>query len=181
MKKLDINKVSTTTFILFLICALVTAALAGTNYITKDKIDLLAKENEKNARNSVLSAEDYIAETVDINGEKFDYYVAKDKGNVVGYIATASAKGYGGKVEVMVGMDLTDTITSIKVLSAADETPGLGMNVTKKSFYEQFSGKKADYSEFTAVTGATISSNAVDTAVKNALTVLKAAKERQVK
>jgi Na+-translocating ferredoxin:NAD+ oxidoreductase RnfG subunit len=47
MKKLDINKVSTTTFILFFICALVTAALAGTNYITKDKIDHLAEENEK--------------------------------------------------------------------------------------------------------------------------------------
>lgn len=172
MKKIDINKVPVTTFILFLICVVVTAALAGTNYITKPKIAALEAQTQKEAMSVVLPAQSYEDATLSKDGETYTYTVAKNGNEVAGYLITTSANGYGGEIKVMVGVDTKGTITAVKVLSAADETPGLGQKVTKKDFYEKFSGKTVTDAEVDTITGATISSTAVNNAVKKAAEVL---------
>lgn len=178
MKKIDINKVPVTTFILFVICVIVTAALAGTNYITKSRIAALEEKAQQEAMVAILPADEYIPLELPSDSPAKMCYIAKTNKETVGYIATAAVKGYGGEVKVMVGVDNENTITAVKILSATDETPGLGMNITKESYYGQYSGKKADFkdSEITAVTGATISSTAAKNAVKEALLVVENAK-----
>ena len=180
MKKLDINKVWATTLILFLICVIVTAALAGTNYITAPRIAALQEQAQKDAMAVVLPAEKY--ENLNIPTDSFskECYVALKDGEIIGYIATASVSGYGGEVKVMVGIDGSDNITAVKILSASDETPGLGMNITKKDYYGQYSGKKADFKdeEIVNVTGATISSTAAKNAVKEAVLLVNYAKTK---
>ena len=66
---------------------------------------------------------------------------------------------------VMTAIDPELSIIGIKILDASGETPGLGQNVTKESFYGQFKGKG---NKINAVTGASISSKAVTDAVNEA-------------
>ncbi len=189
MKKIDfksilnINSVPMTTFILFIICVVITAALAGTNAITKNKIEALELESAKKAKETVLPADDYVEEKISYDGKNYTYSVAKDGEEIKGYLIATKTNGYGGEIEVMVGIDKAGTVTGISILSAADETPGLGANVTKKKFYSQFTGKIRDIvlkknqansenNEVEAVTGATISSTAVTNAVNDALDIL---------
>ena len=100
----------------------------------------------------------------------------------MGHIFTTSANGYGGAVKVMTGIGTDGKVIAIEVLDAADETPGLGQNAMKPSFWERFKGKSgqvkvvksgAGEDEVQALTGATITSNAVKDAVNKALTAHK--------
>ncbi len=180
MKRIDINKVWATTLILFLICVIVTAALAGTNHITAPRIAALQEQSQKDAMAVVLPADKYENLNIPTDSPSKECYAALKDGEIIGYVATASVSGYGGEVKVMVGVDISNTITAVKILSAADETPGLGMNITKKDYYGQYSGIKADFKDekIVAVTGATISSTAAKNAVKEAVLLVDYAKTK---
>ncbi len=183
MKKIDINSVGLTTAILFIICVIVTAALAGTNFLTKDKIAALNQKAEQDAMALVLPADIYTNSVIEVDSQLYSYYKAQKDGKSVGYIISTYENGYGGEIKVMVGTDLQGKITGVKIVSADDETPGLGAKVKNKSFYEQYVSKVKDIvlqknqidsskNEVKAVTGATISSTAVNKAVNKALDVI---------
>ncbi|MEE0946810.1 MAG: RnfABCDGE type electron transport complex subunit G [Acutalibacteraceae bacterium] len=183
MKKLDINKVPITTAILFIICIVVTAALAGTNYITKDRINELSIKAENDAMSMLVPADNYTDHTIEVESQFYTYYKAEKSGETTGYLITVSENGYGGEIKLMVGTDSLGKVTGVKILAADDETPGLGAKVKSKSFYGQYDGKVKDVvlqknnadsskNEVTAVTGATISSTAVNKAVNKALGVI---------
>ena len=183
-KKFSIDSIFMTTLILFLICVIITLALAGTNYATKDTIAALEEKSQNEAKQVVLKAFDH-KETelkyTDKNGAEvtvvYDTAVT-ESGEILGYVFTTSQKGYGGEIKVMTGIDVDGKITAVKILSASDETPGLGANVTKSNFYSQFKGitkgfelvknSKTAENQVVAVTGATISSTAVKGAVDQA-------------
>lgn len=183
MKKIDINRVGTTTAILFIICVIVTAALAGTNLLTKDKIAALNEKAEKDAMVLVLPADNYVENKIEVETQLYTYYKAEKDSDTVGYVISTTENGYGGEIKVMVGTDVSGKITGVKILAADDETPGLGAKVKNKSFYEQYTSKVKDIvlqknqadatkNEVKAVTGATISSTAVNKAVNKALNVI---------
>lgn len=100
--------------------------------------------------------------------------------NVIGYIVNATSNdGYGGAVQISVGITKEGALTGIEFLEIA-ETPGLGMNATNPEFKDQFKGKAAESltvsksgasadNEISAISGATITSNAVTNAVNAAL------------
>ena len=78
----------------------------------------------------------------------------------------------------MIGLDTEGTVTKIAVLSANNETPGLGQNIKKDTFLDQFIGKNGEISvvkttpadnEIQAITSATISSSAVTRTVNAAI------------
>lgn len=86
---------------------------------------------------------------------------------------TSAAKGYGGAVSVMTGINNDGEIVAIEILSH-DETPGLGANSTKPTFKDRFSGKSGmltvdknsnEGQNVQAITAATITSKAVVSAV----------------
>ena len=182
MKKFKsiINSVPGTTLILFLICVIVTAALAGTNFITKDRITKLNIQAEKDAMAEVIPASLYENGSVKVNGQLRDYVIAKNGEEILGYIVTTVAQGYGGEIKVMTGVDSNGDIINVRILAADDETPGLGAKVKNKDFYNQYIGKSSGVgvvknspaeNDIIAVTGATISSTAVNTAVNEAVAI----------
>ena len=101
-------------------------------------------------------------------------------GNVIGHIITASSDdSYGGTVKVSVGITNEGQITGVELLEISD-TPGLGMKATEPAFKDQYKDKSVEEftvtktgstsdSEINAISGATITSNAVTHAVDAAL------------
>ncbi|MGN1180242.1 MAG: RnfABCDGE type electron transport complex subunit G [Suilimivivens sp.] len=105
---------------------------------------------------------------------------AKDgSGNVLGYVLTiTSHEGYGGDITFTMGIQNDGTLNGISILSIS-ETAGLGMKaeavlkpqfVNKKvsNFTYTKSGATMD-SQIDAISGATITTNAVTTAVNGGL------------
>ena len=101
-------------------------------------------------------------------------YVPEDTGDT-GAVETrvVTVKGYGGDIEVSVGLKADGTIADLNVGGEGfAETPGLGGKATEKPFTSQFIGKSGElkYGEgIDAIAGATITSDAVMDAVNQAL------------
>ena len=143
---------------------------------------------ESEARAEVLPG---MAGGFEIKGEGsgFTYWIGYSdiaKSEPGGYIFTAEGKGYSSTIAIMVGVDVNGAITGVKILSQ-QETPGLGARIEEIRhgekypwFTRQFKGKTAsdaiivtkDGGDIDAITGATISSRAVSSAVKRGLTEL---------
>lgn len=180
MKKFDLKEVLIPTVSLFLICTIVTLLLAVTNSVTKPQIEKLQIETANKTKAAVLSVADSFSDekTVDLNGVTYTYYEGYDKDrNIVGYVFTTSAKGYGGDIVTMVGVKNDGTVSGMDFLSIS-ETAGLGMNADTDEFKNQFAGKSGEIglnkntpaeNEIQALTGATITSKAVTEAVNIAL------------
>jgi len=110
-------------------------------------------------------------------------YANDANGERIGYVVAAvSPNGYGGDISVAVGIDAkTSTITGFSVLSNS-ETAGLGARCTEDEFVSQFAGKDATSIEYVkgggaagnqidAISGATVTTNAVTEAANSALAV----------
>lgn len=92
----------------------------------------------------------------------------------IGYAFVAAGKGYGGAINILVGLEDEGTIRGITVI-AHGETPGLGAKITESFFTDRFVGVaiddvalRRDGGQIDAITGATISSRAVADAVRTA-------------
>ena len=162
--------------VLLAICIIIPLALSVTNKVTAKKIAELENENSKKNMQSLVSADDF--EKCSDGG--IEYYTAIKGGDTAAYIFTESAKGYGGDVSVMTAVKPDGTVAGVAILDVSGETPGLGQNAAKESFYSQYAGlkkgvsllkngAKAGNNEVDAVTGATITSTAVTRAVNAAL------------
>ncbi len=179
MKKLNPKDILLPVVVLFVICAGVTAILAAVNSVAEQPIAELAEQKAQQAREVVLpQAEKFEKMKIQHDGVSECFKGVKDD-KIVGYTFTASASGYGGLVEVMVGIDsASGEISGVSILSQS-ETPGLGANAVKSEFTDQFKQgakeikviKNAQPSdgEIKALTGATITSTAVTNAVNSAV------------
>ena len=120
---------------------------------------------------TVLDDAGYPAETVDECLQAVD-----ESGNVLGYVMTVTtSEGYGGDITISMGVTNDGTLNGIEILEIA-ETAGLGMKADTDEFKDQFKNKQvtqfnytkngasADY-EIDALSGATITTNAVVNAV----------------
>ena len=173
---------------LFIICAVCAGLLALTNDMTKDKIAEYAVLQEEQAKMSVApdAAGFSEAKTTNVNGTDYVYYEALDNGDaLIGYVFSATSKGYGGDLTVMVGISCEGLVTGVKP-TAISETPGLGMKAQSSDFLVQYTGKSAGIevnknepgdNEIRAITGATITSRAVTTAVNAAFEAFNTVKE----
>ena len=188
MRKINFKDVFIPVISLFIICAVMTAALAVTNSVTAGKI----AENEAQSQQESMTIVCPQAERFELLTETEDgctVYVGttSEDGlslqNIVGYAISTVANGYGGQVKVMTGIDTNGEIIGIDVYYNDDETPGLGKNTSNESFTSQFSGLSTsemivvdkDYTgkgpKVDAVTSSTISSRAVVSAVNDALEI----------
>lgn len=168
------------TLILAAICLVVSLALSSTDMITKARIAEIEAKNTEKAMSRVLKAETYTEKKLETDGEEINYYEASDGGTLTGLIFITSANGYGGEVKVMTAILPDKSIKAIEILDVSSETPGLGQNAAKESFYGQFSGISGgsditvvksgggDMLQINAITGATITSRAVTKAVNEA-------------
>lgn len=103
-----------------------------------------------------------------------------DSGNTVGYVINVmSYEAYDGELELSVGIASDGTVKGVEMLSI-NETAGLGMKADESEFKDQFKDKNVDQFTYTkngadsdnmidAISGATITTNAVTNAVDSAL------------
>lgn len=178
MKKFSPKEILMPTIVLLIIGIVSAFLLGGTNMLTKDRIASIDAEAKASAMQTVMPAAASFGDAVEAN-EKVEYSPALDSdGNVIGYAFTVSESGYGGEIRVMTGVNPDGTVSKVAILSADNETPGLGQNVKKDHFLDQFIGKLSGLTavknapssdrEIQAVTSATISSSAVTRAVNAA-------------
>lgn len=180
--------------VLFLVCAVAAAALGFTNYATFDKIQEQQVIANSEAKKAVLpNAEEFeklddSAMSAIKSSDKYNFiteiYAAKAGGNVVGYAVQVAPKGYGGTIDIVVGIAVDGSIQGIKVGNNS-ETPGLGKKAATSKFQDQFGGKTWDNAinvikngtpkdnEIAAISGATITSRAVTAGVNQALDAVK--------
>ncbi|MBQ1966676.1 MAG: RnfABCDGE type electron transport complex subunit G [Clostridia bacterium] len=184
MKKMNPKDILIPALALLLICLVATTLLAGTNLITTEKIAANAVEKENSSRMVVLPEASDFLEVKTLESEITYCEALAEDGTKIGYVFTSGAKGYGGTVGVMIGVDNDGVITGIEILSHA-ETPGLGANATGEAFKSRFNGKSGeltvdknsnDGQNIQAITAATITSKAVVSAVNAAVAEFEAIK-----
>lgn len=140
-----------------------------------DKFDELSYDMDEMAvyleENGISGSMAYVNEVV----------TAMDNGgNALGYVITVTDKeGYGGEIKFAVGIQNNGTVNGISILSIS-ETAGLGMKAKEGKFKNQFNNKKVEEfvytkagasadNEIDAISGATITTNAVTNGVNAAI------------
>ena len=165
---------------LMLISGVVTAALAGTNALTKDEIQRQNDEIATAARLEVMKADSFEKATVTVSGEKTEYYKAVSNGAVTGYVFTAQSAGKSAGLTVMTGISKDGKITGVKV-TEQNETAGYVDKVIKAGFLQSFEGQPAVElklgSQVDAVSQATKTSSGICKAVNKAIAAYQAVKE----
>lgn len=179
--------------IILTIITLISGLLLGLAYeVTKDPIAQAEENAKKEAWQAVFPDADLNAfEETDVDADVADQVIADlgvaatiDEvcavdGGETGYVITATdSEGYGGDIQVVVGITADGTVSGISFLSIS-ETAGLGMNAQNESFYGQYVGKQTEQfyvskdggngEPIDAISGATITSRAVTGAVNAAL------------
>ncbi|MFH1071334.1 MAG: FMN-binding protein [Candidatus Glassbacteria bacterium] len=172
--------------ILTIITLVAAGALARVFLMTRDLIAAVEAEREESARRAALPGA--VAFKPDTTADGFVYFRAyadqEASGNPVGYVGLALGKGYSSQIRTMVGVSPQLEIIGIKV-AFQQETPGLGTRVEEVRkgdqdpwFQTQFKGRtserlavqrSADSNGIEAITGATISSRAVATSVRETI------------
>ncbi len=172
--------------ILFVITLIAGAALGMVYDITKEPIAAQEAKKKVEAQQGVFADADAfdaveideaVAASIVANGVTIDEaYDAKAAGTHAGYVIQAtSPNGYGGNITLMVGVTADGTCNGYSLLTI-NETAGLGMNAKNADWAAQFAGKAVEAFEVTklgastdnqvdAISGATITSNAVTEAV----------------
>ena len=135
------------TIVLFVICTIITLALAFTNLMTKDRIDEMIKTKQEDDRRRVLSlAESFeeVAELEEIVSGNEDLNIVKEayrgiKGEeTVGNVFLVESKGYGGPITITVGIDVEGKITGVEIGTTA-RLPAWGLK-QDEPFISQFVG-----------------------------------------
>ena len=164
----DMVRLTVTLLAIAAVCALL---LGLVNMVTKDPIAAAKKAKTEAAMAQVLAAERYEEiPYLDEGGMVLAVYQAGD----AGYVVEVGPSGFGGVIDMMVGVDHEGTCTGISIISMS-ETAGLGANAKKDWFRERFVGQSGtvqvtkDGGAIDALTGATITSRAVAAGVTAAL------------
>jgi len=176
---------------LTLIAAIAGVALSGVYSMTKDTIEEQKAFAEATAYREVCpeatsfsysdKAQEILGdEGADVDGAHINAcYVGKDdSGNVVGYALSISTQGFGGQITMALGLDPEGKIVGIN-FTEINETAGLGMKAQEPDFKDQFPGKSGSITlvkgatsaenEISAITGASVTSGAVTSAVNAGL------------
>jgi electron transport complex protein RnfG len=160
---------------LFVVCALAAGSLAFFADLTEEPIARQALLEQQEALRKVSPRATEFAE-VETEVEKGKRWEARDSAGPVGEVLAVTAKGYGGPIKMMMGLDTEGKVTGVRVLQQT-ETAGLGAKVGSESFLGQFVGKssaelrlRVDSSQGTidALTAATITSRAATDALRSA-------------
>ena len=185
------NKIVKNTLILTLITVIAGFLLGAVYEVTKTPIAQSQETAKKEAWQAVFSdvkLDDFKAEDVD---QKAADKAVKDMGvnatidevctaGDAGYVITTTDKdGFGGNIQITVGIKKDGTINGVSILSIS-ETAGLGMKAKEADFKDQFKDKNVEKFTYTktgesgddmidAISGATITTNAVTNAVDSAL------------
>lgn len=155
--------------ILAAICTGIALLLSVVNMLTENVIaENVVKEQNKAVLSIFPDGEEVKEYTLD-SGETV-FAIIKD-GGIIGCCVNSVGSGYGGDINLMVGIDTDGKVSGISFVSMS-ETPGVGTKVKGKGFVSQFLGlgETAEVGgNIDGISGATFSSKGVAEAVNNAL------------
>lgn len=167
--------------VLLIITAVTGIILGGVYTITLEPIRATKEREKMEALSATLpGATDF--KTINISGTPGiikEINEGSAGGSLIGYNFTVTPKGYGGPIEMIVGIKKDGQLMDMKILKH-NETPGLGAKASDATFAEQFKLKKVSVltvtktpavseNEIQAISGATITSKAVAAGVNAAL------------
>lgn len=165
-----------TVLVLLLVTGVTAVALAQVNRITKDRIADINRQKTAAALSAVLPDGDTAQEIAFTDGSGL---VSSVYETAAGYAVEVKPAGFGGEIDLMVGVDREGCITGISVVKHT-ETAGLGAVAAEQTskgaaFRDQFAGMSGtlavtkDGGEVDAISGATVTSRAVTAGVNAAL------------
>jgi H+/Na+-translocating ferredoxin:NAD+ oxidoreductase subunit G len=137
-------------------------------FVTDETIDI------SNASN-VLSEAGYPEESIDEIVAAID-----NSGDMIGYVLkVTTSEGYAGNITFSMGIRIDGTVNGYEILSIS-ETAGLGMKAKDAAFKDQYANKKVESFNYTktgaaaeneidAISGATITTNAITNGVNAGL------------
>lgn len=160
---------------LLIICACMAFMLAAVNSITADKIE----QNNQNDINAAIqqifpSASSSKPITGEFDSSVSTVYEVKQGDSVIGHCVSLGSSGFGGSINMMVGIDTNGTVAGIKIITHS-ETPGLGSRVDNAEYLAKYTGKSGTLvikQDIDAISGATVSSKAVLNGVNTALSAV---------
>jgi len=200
----DMLKIAINLVVIYIIGGLIIAIVYG---ITSPIMFKKQKEEKEAALKTMMPEADMIEKLGDWEPHEkhAEYYIAKTceeekvekikdeetgdlkeikkciKDRSIGYVVESYGKGYSSYINVLISVDANFVVKKVSILHHA-ETPGLGDEIEKDYFLNQFIGKTIEHlivekrpteENIQAITGATISSRAVtEDAVKNAVKML---------
>jgi electron transport complex protein RnfG len=179
MDKQTFNRYVVPVIVLFVICLVVSTGLAATFSITNPVIVENTKKLEDETRQVLLpdadSFTEYDGKLLKSDDGKVAVTAVFVADNGEGMVMNIETKSFGGTLTEMVGIDKTGAITGVKVTNSSD-TPGVGTKAAEPSFLDQYKGlpelsdptAKKD-TNVNAVSGATVSSNAIHYGVYQSL------------
>lgn len=159
---------------LLIICTVVAALLAAVNSYTAPIIAKQKEEKTRQAIEAVLPGGGEEVEFEDDTGMVTALYASDS-----GWAVQVTANGFGGAIDMMVGIDKAGKVIGVSIISHA-ETPSLGAvaaenNAAGEAFRSRFAGLSGtlavskDGGTVDAISGATITSRAVVDGVNAAL------------
>ena len=143
--------------VLTVICLVVAGLLAYVNSITAPVIAKAAALAEEEAKKEVLPEADSFTTVEDLTDCPATLESAYQADNGAGMVFILSGPGYGGQMQIIVGISGEKTVTGTRVLQHA-ETAGLGARITGEKFRDQFIGQDESLSGVELISGSTISS-----------------------
>ena len=175
-------KILKLSMVLLIICAIVAGILGVVNFVTADTIAARQAEKTAKAYAAVLPSEGYTQ--LELDAEQFPKMTISKANSGEGYVVMSTFSGSQGNITMVTGVDNELRCTGISIISHS-ETSGLGANAASTAevgvnFRSQFVGQGADIAlkkaggEIDALTGATITSNAVTQAAAAAISAVEA-------
>ena len=153
--------------VLLVITMCVAALLALVNDITEERIAANKQADLEKALSNIFTdtnALNYENTNLTVDDKAFvELCKVKDGDTEIGYYAHVTPKGFKGKVEMLVGIDLNGNVKGIEII-ASSETTGIGDKIKNPDYLKDVAGGKYD-----TISGATYSSKAVINGVKLAL------------
>ncbi len=121
-------------------------ALSTTYSLTKDQIIFQQELAIFEAQKELFPEADNFAkqdiEKVEIGSASINslYHAKTEEGFLLGHLVNVGVPGYGGIITIVIGFDQQENLQGVQVTNHS-ETPGLGANITRKDYLQQFSGK----------------------------------------
>lgn len=162
---------------LFVITTVVALLLALVNLLTKPTIDRRAAEKKAAAMEQVMPGAQFtsVDQLPQMDGI-LEMQEAMSGQDVKGYCVQVETNGFGGAMELMVGVDKNGVVTGVTILSHAET-----LNTDKHGeLIERYAGSAGeltivkDGGTIEAISGATVTSRAVTRGVNSALAAVRA-------
>lgn len=192
--KAEFQHILTSSILLGVFAMVGVAIVAGLQFSTADRIAANIEAARLRSMHAVLAPDRYnneilkdqitvTDEVLQTGGKPVTIYRARMDNQPVGVVfETVAPKGYSGPIHLLVGINLDETISGVRILSHK-ETPGLGDAIDHKhsDWLTGFAGKslenplpgrwavKRDGGDFDQFTGATISPRAVVKSIRESL------------